>query len=39
MSLNYATRAIAQITNAAGTAGTSLTVSSGQGARFVSGAF
>ena len=38
MSLNYATRAIAQITNAPGTAGTSFVVSTGQGARFVSGA-
>lgn len=38
MSLHYATRAIGQITNAAGTSGTSLVVATGQGARFLSGA-
>jgi hypothetical protein len=39
MSLNYATRAIAQVTGAPtpATSGTSFSVSSGQGARFVSG--
>lgn len=37
MSLNYATRAIAQITNTPGAAGTSFVVNTGDGARFQSG--
>lgn len=38
MSLNYATRAIAQITNTPGSAGTSFVVNTGDGVRFQSGA-